>query len=211
MLELPSQPPQLDYNEKRCALGPSSPYDGHQIPTKIHSAVRTVTRIDTPRDEHSYLTQHHGSACSRLPTLESPQSRSGSSTASYSPPPSVKAGLVRTADGAPRDLSTYGKQDVLRGAERHDYGSEKQSLSTSDFRAPTPRARPAAAIYDQGAWIDEESDPEDHALWILVSSSSLLLSNSSLLTCLVCRSISPSSHHSPPSSLACTHSSPSSS
>lgn len=170
MLELPSQPPppQLDHNEKSCVLGPLSPYDRHQIPAKIHSTAEARTRIDIPLDGASYINQQYGWGFPDLPALESPPSCSGSSVASYSPRPSFKGGLDR---GTGRDLhgcSCYSGHDVLGGAERHYYEVEKQSFSTSDHREPTSRARPAAAIYSQSARADEDSDPEDHALWILV-------------------------------------------
>ncbi len=199
MVELPSQPPQLDHNEKSCGLGPLSPYDGQQMPMKILSAAKPVTRINAPLDGPSYSKQHYGLGFSRLSSPESPQSCSGSSTASYSPPPSFKGGLDRSADRQPRGLSNYQGQNALGGAERHYYDSEKQSLSTSGFREPTSRARPAAATYDQGASTDDDSDPEDHALWILVRPSSVLLSKLSSLTYPARRSISLSFHPLSPS------------
>lgn len=213
MVELPFQPPQLDHNEKTSVLGPSSPYDRHQIPTGIHSAANANPRINTPLDGPSYKTQQYGSGFAGLSPLESPQSCSGSSTASYSPHPSLKGALDRGADREPRGFSNYGGHAVSGGAERHYYDSEKQFLSTCDHREPTPRARPAAANYIQGASADEDSDPEDHALWILVSPSSIIppLFNSSLLTCPLCRYISPSSHPSSPFLSAYIPSSPSSS
>ena len=182
MVELPSPPPQLEYYEKSGVLGPSSPYDRPPIPTKIHSAAKPVSRINTPLDGPSCPIQPYGSAFSPLPTLESPQSYSGSSTASYSPPPSLKGGLDRSVDRKHHGVSNYGGPNVLGGVEPHYYDSEKQSLSASDFRDITSRARPAAAIYNQDASTDEDSNPEDHAVWILVSQSFLALSNSFLLT-----------------------------
>lgn len=202
MLENPSQPPppQLDHNEKSCVLGPSSPYDRHQIPAKIHSTAEASTRIDTPLDGPTYTNQQYGSGFPDLPALESPASCSSSSVASYSPRPSLKAGLDRGADRDLHGCSCYSGHDVLGGAQRHHYDSEKQSFSTSDHREHISRARPAAATYNQSARADEDSDPEDHALWILVCPLSVIppLFNPSSLTCPVCRFISPFSHPSSP-------------
>ena len=199
MLPLPSHPPNLDYNGKGGVLGPLSAHAGHQISTQPPSAAKPVGRINTPLDGPSHSNQHDDSTFSHLPSAEPPQSCSGSFAASYSPSPSWKGGLDRNAGGEPHGLPTYGGPPVLGGAERCYYDSEKQSLSTSDSREPTSRARPAAATSHQGAPIDEDSNPEDHALWILVSPSSHALSDSSSLTYPICRSIFLSSHPSSPS------------
>ncbi|KAA6414712.1 MAG: hypothetical protein FRX48_01462 [Lasallia pustulata] len=156
MVELPSASLQLDKQP---------------IPTKVHSAAKPVSRINTPLDGPSYPNQRYGSAFSPLPTLESPQSYSGASTASYSPNTNLTGGLDRSVDRKHHGVLNYGGPNVLGGVEPHYYDSEKQSLSVSDFpdfRDITSRARPAAAIYNQDASTDEDSNAEDHALWILI-------------------------------------------